>query len=355
MADERGEKTEPPSARRLEEARERGQVARSPEAGVALSVLAAAAFFAWGGTGWLRSVTSLLPEALDEFTAGPWSLPEAEEFIAHMLSRFLALTVPLVLVVASAVVGANVLQVGFMYAPKRLEPSWERLNPLKGLRNLLGAAALGELAKTPVKLLVMGWVAYATIRPQLHELLRMVGRDPLAGMSTTGSLGLTLLWRLGAAHVVLAALDYLYQRWSVARALRMTRQEVRDEMKQAEGDPGIRARFRSQHRRYAMRRMMKDVATADVVVTNPTHLAVALRYDAGSMHAPRVVAKGARLVAQRIRELARAAGVPVLEHRPLAQALYKAVPVGGEIPAALYRAVAEVLAHVWALGRRRRS
>ncbi|MBI3636878.1 MAG: EscU/YscU/HrcU family type III secretion system export apparatus switch protein, partial [Candidatus Rokubacteria bacterium] len=150
----------------------------------------------------------------------------------------------------------------------------------------------------------------------------------------------------------LAALDYGYQRWSHRRGLRMTREEVKEEMKQAEGDPQIRARFRSLHRQYAMRRMMTAVPKADVVVTNPTHLAIALKYDAGSMKAPKVVAKGARLIAERIRQVARQSGVPVVEHKPLAQALYKAVPVGGEIPGRLYRAVAEILAYVWTLNRR---
>jgi flagellar biosynthetic protein FlhB len=209
-----------------------------------------------------------------------------------------------------------------------------------------------ELGKAPIKLALLGVIAFVTVRPALASLMMGAGQSPLATLATVGELFVTLLWRLGFAHAALAALDYGYQRWSHRRQLRMTPQDVKDEARQSEGDPAIRARFRSLHRQYAMRRMMQDVAGADVVITNPTHLAVALSYRPG-MRAPKVIAKGARLVAERIRERARAAGVPIVENKPLAQALYKAAPVGTEIPATLYRAVAEVLAYVWSLAGRR--
>lgn len=353
MADDRGERTEQPTGKRLSEARERGQVPRTAEAGAAVSVLAAAGFLTWAGPGWLGTFQSLLAVTVSEMRPTPWTAEHAEQFGLRLLGYYLALAGPPVLAAAAAGVAVNLLQVGFVASGHPLRPNWAKLSPINGIRNLFGRAALVELAKAPLKLLILGGVTYVTLRPAVAALFLGAGQSPTSTLATVGELIVTLLWRLGLAHAALAAADYGYQRWSHRRGLRMTREEVKEETRLAEGDPTIRARFRSLHRQYAMRRMMQDVARADVVITNPTHLAVALAYRPEGMSAPRVVAKGARLIALQIRERARAAGVPVVEHQPLAQALYKAVPVGGEIPAALYRAVAEILAYVWGLGGRR--
>jgi flagellar biosynthetic protein FlhB len=353
MADDQGERTEQPTGKRLGEARERGRVPRSAEAAPAVAVLAAAGFLTWSGASWLSAFGALLPITLGALPADPWTPTEAVQFGRRMLEAFVTLAGPPVLTFALCKVAVNVLQVGFVFSLHPLSPRWEKLNPLTGLQALLGRGALMELAKAPLKLALFGLVAYVTIKNGLVSLLAGGGADPRVSIGIFGSLVTTLLWRLGTVHLVLAGLDYGYQRWSHRRGLRMTREEVKEETRQAEGDPAIRARFRSLHRQYATRRMMRDVATAHVVVTNPTHFAVALRYDAAAMRAPTVVAKGARLLALEIRERAKTAGVPIVEHRPRAQALYKAGPVGAEIPVALYRAVAEILAYVWALERRR--
>jgi flagellar biosynthetic protein FlhB len=354
MADDRGERTEQPSGRRLGEARERGHVPRSAEAGPAVAVLAAAGFLTWSGAAWLGGFAALLPMTLGALPSTPWSTADAEAFGWRMVRQFVVLAGPPILIFAACKVAVNLLQVGFVFSLKPLAPNLDKLNPITGLKNLLGTRALVDLAKAPLKLALFGLVAYGTIKSGLVTLLSTgATADPRTSLAIFGSLVTTLLWRLGAVHLALAAADYGYQRWSHRRSLRMTREEVKEETRQAEGDPAIRARFKSLHRQYAMRRMMQDVATADVVVTNPTHYAVALRYDPAAMKAPTVVAKGVRLIALQIRERAVAAGVPIVEHKPLAQALYKAVPVGAEIPSALYRAVAEILAYVWSLGRRR--
>lgn len=354
MADDRGERTEQPSGRRLGEARERGQVPRSAEAGPAVAVLAAAGFLTWSGASWLAGLAALLPMTLGALPSHPWTTAQAEEFGWRMTQQFILLAGPPILIFAVCKIAVNVLQVGFVFSLKPLAPNFGKLNPLTGLKGLLGTRALVDLAKAPLKLALFGLVAYVTIKHGLLTLLSSGGGvDPRTSLSVLGSLVTTLLWRLGAVHLALAGADYGYQRWSHHRGLRMTREEVKEEAKQSEGDPAIRARFKSLHRQYATRRMMQDVATADVVVTNPTHYAVGLRYDPTAMRAPTVVAKGVRLLALEIRERATAAGVPIVEHKPLAQALYKAVPVGAEIPSALYRAVAEILAYVWSLGHRR--
>jgi flagellar biosynthetic protein FlhB len=353
VADDRGDKTEQPTGKRLAEARAKGQVAKSPEAGTAVTVLAIAGFLSWTGPHWMESFTRIIPMTLQELSATPWEAPDALDFAGRVLPRFLAMVLPPVITIAVCALAINVAQVGFVVTGTPLAPNWGRLNPVTGFKRLFSSQALVALAKAPLKLAIFAAVAYATLRPQLPMMLTSAGRDAPATVSAFGALAVTLLWRLGLAHALLAAADYAYQRWAHRRSLRMTKEEVKEEARQAEGDPAIRARFRSLHRQYAMKRMMQDVATADVVVTNPTHYAVALRYEAGSMRAPQVVAKGIRLIALQIRERAMEAGVPVLEHKPLAQALYKSVPVGGEIPSALYRAVAEILAYVWALSGRR--
>jgi flagellar biosynthetic protein FlhB len=355
VADDRDARTEQPTAKRLGDARAKGQVARSSEAGTAVTVLAAAAFLSWAGPAWVRSLESMIPATFADLSASPWQTSDALDFGGRVLARFLTLVVPPVATIAVCAIAVNVLQVGFVVSTGPLAPNWGKLNPLTGFARLFSLSALVELAKAPLKLAILGAVAYTTLRPAVAGLMTGAGRDPAATVSEFASLALTLLWRLGMAQALLAGADYAYQRWSFLKSMRMTKEEVKDENRQAEGDPAIRARFRSLHRQYAMRRMMSDVATADVVVTNPTHYAVALRYEAGIMRAPVVVAKGIRLVALAIRARAREAGVPVVEHKPLAQALYKAVPVGAEIPAALYRAVAEILAYVWSLGGRRRG
>ena len=354
MADDQGQRTEQATPKRLQEARERGNVPRSGEVGPAMTVVAAAGFLSWMGPTWAGSLSALVPTIFGELQAPAWEIVDAEHFITRALLHFVLLAAPIVLAIAAVVIGANLLQVGFVLSGHPLKPDWSRLSFVNGVRNLLGGRAFVELGKAPFKLGLLAFIAYVTVKSELGPLMTVAGVDPIAGVKVFTGLALTLLWRIGLAHAALAAIDYGYQRWAHQRRLRMTKDEVREELRQAEGDPQIRARFRSLHKQYAMRRMMAAVPTADVVVTNPTHLAIALAYEAGSMKAPKVVAKGARLVAQRIRDAARAAGVSVVEHKPLAQALYKAVPIGGEIPSRLYRAVAEILAYVWALNRRLR-
>ena len=354
MADE-PERTEAPTGRRLEEARQKGQIARSAEFPTALMILGAAAFLSWSGPGWGRALTEIIPTFLGQVETGEWHPDVIHGLSLEVLGLSLRVLLPPVLFLAVVGVGANLLQVGFLFTTRPLTPNWGKLNPFQGLKHLIGKHSLVELVKAPLKLSLIGGLAVITVRPHLKELVILAGRDPWATVVTVSGLTLTLLWRIGAAYLALACLDYSYQRWSHRRSLRMTREEVKEEQRQSEGDPRVRARFRGLHRHYAMRRMMSQVPKADVVVTNPVHLAVALKYDRATMRAPQVVAKGVRLVAEEIKKRARAAGVAVVEHPPLAQTLYKSVPLGGEIPASLYRTVAEVLAYVYMLSQRQRA
>src|SRR5581483_393287 len=221
--------------------------------------------------------------------------------------------------------------------------------PLLALQRLFSLHGLIELAKTLLKAALVAFVLYQVYTESVPELLALAAGDLRASAAQLGALALRLGVTVGAALLGLGILDYGYQRWEFVRSSRMTKDELREEFKQTEGNPQIKSRIRALQRKIASRRMMQEVPKADVVITNPTHLAVALAYRAGEMSAPRVVAKGADAVAQRIKEIAREHEVPVLEDKPLARALYAAVEIGTEIPIELFQAVAEVLAYIYAL------
>src|SRR5581483_7270653 len=240
-------------------------------------------------------------------------------------------------------------QIGFAVRPQLLVPDPGRMNPARGMKRIFSAAGAVGLMKAVLKIAIVGAIAY--------RVLWRAGNDAVAapGMTLDELLAFTgygmrrLLIGMAMALGVLGVADYLWQRWRHERDLRMTRQEVKEEQKDSDGDPQIRGRFRRAHRELARRRMLTDVKTADVVLTNPVHVAVALRYRPAEMAAPRVVAKGAGELAQKIKDAARTAGIPIVERRALARALFRSVKIGSEIPPALYRAVAEILAYIFSL------
>jgi flagellar biosynthetic protein FlhB len=349
------ERTEAPTARRLAEARERGEVPRSREAASAAALLGAAAALAWQGPAMAAAMGRALRHAATlAADPTPWTLGDAATQLAGLVADLLRWAGPVAAAVWVASVVALVAQGGVVLALEPLAPRPARIDPVAGLRRWLSPTALGELAKLPVKLVVLSAVAVLTLSGTLPAAIRAAGGGPVAVLDATAAAGLTLLWRLGAVAGALGAADWALLRWQHRRRLRMTRAEVRDELRQTEGDPGVRARLRRLHRRLVgERRMLREVSRAHVVVTNPTTLAVALRYDPPTMRAPRVVAKGAGPLAARLREQAWRSGIPIVRQPGLAQALWRAVPVGREIPVALYLAVAEVLAMVWKLSRPR--
>jgi flagellar biosynthetic protein FlhB len=256
------------------------------------------------------------------------------------------------IVIGFLVIGlaAGYLQVGFMFSPKAMQPTFEKMNPLNGMKKiLLSRRSVVELAKSIIKIVVVGMVAYGGLQDVLAEAPTLVDSDPAGLLGFIGQAGFSIGLRTGLAFLVLAAVDYFYQRFEFEKEMRMSKEEVKEETKSTEGDPQVKSRVRGIQRRIAYRRMMQDVPRADVVVTNPTHLAVAIRYDVEKMNAPTVVAKGADLVALKIKEIALAHRIPVVEDRPLAQALYRSVEVGGQIPEKLFQAVAQLLAYIYRL------
>jgi len=351
MADDRddSQRTEEPTQRRLEEAHKKGEFANSRELGhwfmlaggtLVLIMLAPAMGRDLGGL-----LTTFLEKphliALDSF--GLQRLGAA--ILAHAGA---VLLVPLVVMVIAAL-ASGLLQHGFILAPDRLMPKLERISLGGGVRRLFSVRSLVEFAKGLVKLTVVGGVAVALMVPEFHGVEQMTTLGATELLHLIMRLGARLLVGLLAVVTAIAALDYLYQRLSFLRQMRMSRQEIRDELKQSEGDPQIRARLRQIRQERARRRMMAAVPDATVVVTNPTHFAVALKYELETMAAPLLVAKGADNIAFRIREVAAAAKVPVVESAPLARALYAGVEIGEEIPPEHYKAVAEIVGYVFRL------
>jgi flagellar biosynthetic protein FlhB len=253
---------------------------------------------------------------------------------------------PLLLVLVAATLLSPLLLSGWVFAPQALMPDFKRLNPIKGLKNLFSTHGLAELVKAIVKCALIGAIGAWTIAAGWAEMSALAGQPGAAGIAQVGGMIGTALFALAGGLVAIALIDVPYQYWRYHRELRMSREEIRQEMREMEGDPQLKARVRSLQRQAARRRMMAAVPTATVIVTNPTHFAVALDWREGAMRAPRVVAKGAGLVALRIRELGAAHGVPVLEAPPLARALHKHAELDAEIPPTLYAAVAQVLAWV---------
>ncbi len=349
-ADSDLEKTESPSPRRLAKAREEGQVARSRELSTFLALLAGGAGFSALGSGWVGHTLSALQGGL---TVSRRDAFEARALGDHLgsfaLDALIAIAPILAMIVGATVAGSLVLS-GFIFSTKAFAFDVGRLSPAKGLKRLMSVDGLSELGKALLKSALLGAIA-AWILWSHRDAFAGFGTMPLRSSLT--ALGGTLtrdFLILTAGVALIAGIDAPLQLWRHHKSLRMTKQEVRDEARESEGDPAQKARIRSLQRQAAQRRMMSEVPKADVVVVNPTHFSVAIAYNA-SMRAPRVVAKGSALVALRIRELAAEHRVPVLEAPPLARALYKHGDLGREIPFGLYEAVALVMAYVYQLER----
>ncbi len=264
--------------------------------------------------------------------------------------RALVITgLPIITLAAIAGVIANLLQTGIVFSMHPLKPDLGRINPLQGFKRLASPKALVDLVRNIIKLILLILVFWLTVNSRIEEIAVLGLVDPMAASQLVPAIGFDAAIRGTAVLGVIALIDFIWQRYQFRRDLRMSTQEVRQEHKEPEGDPLLRRRMRERGRALAERRMMAEVPSADVIITNPVHIAIALRYDSLAMGAPLVVAKGQRLIAQRIRDIAVQHGIAIVENRPLAQTINRTVEVGHEIPADLYKAVAEVLAFVFNL------
>ncbi len=348
MAEDLGNRTEAPTPRRLSDARQRGQVAKSTDLAAAIDLIGAALLLMLMGGLVVRGMHGLMGYVLGGL-AGATTVEQVLPVAAHAMAEGAKVLVPFLVVMALIAGVAHVVQVGWLFTLTPLAPKWGRLNPFSGVKNLVGTRNLAKTLLNSMKLalvLAVGGTFIAQVVRQLAVAPAMTA--PQAMLLIARLVGELALWLL----VVLLALgvaDWLYQRWQHRRDLRMTKQDVKDERRSMEGDPQVKAQRFRMAQKIALQRINSAVPKADVVVTNPTHVSVALRYDATSMRAPRVVAKGADEMAHRIRQVAVAHGVPIVERPPLARALYASVPVGREVQPKFYQAVAELLAFVYRL------
>jgi len=350
-----GEKTEPATPRRREEVRKKGQVAKSTDLNSAIVLLAATLSLYFLAPPLVRMLIDVTRSYFYEAPAAEIDADSMQALAMRIGLQVSGFFLPFMMIIITSAFLVNVVQVGFNMSAYPLMPRIEKLSPVAGFRRMFSVRSFAELLKAMFKIVVVGVVAYLTIRAEMDRLVSLMNVDVWGAWVFFGKLCFTLGMRIAIAFLAIGLADYGFQRYQFEQDIKMTKEEVRQEIKDFEGDPQIRARVRRVRRQLAISRMMAEVPRAHVVVTNPTFLAIALRYEMEKMHAPVVVAKGARLMAERIREVAALNSVPIVENAPLAQMLYKSVEVGSQIPERLYRAVAEVLAYVYQIDKRSRE
>ncbi len=349
-SDELGERSEPPTARRKAEARREGNIAKSPELGGALMLVAGTLLIALLGPGILGSFKTVLTAVLtDDVLGSPLAVSEASTVATYVAAAGGRIALPMLLLLAVAAYVFQFIQVGWLFTLKPVQPTLSKLDPIKGAKKLVGLTNLFKAALSVVKLALIMLVVVLTIYQYRREIVTMAYLSPIQALGKSALLVLNLSIRILVVLILLGLIDLAYQRWKHFQDLKMTKQEVKDEMKSVEGDPLVKRRRYRMQQSIAMQRINAAVPKADVIVTNPEHISIAIKYDAEKMTAPTVVAKGADYLALRIRQLALLNSIPIVERPPLARALYKQAAVGQEIPPDFYNAIAEILAYVYQL------
>lgn len=345
------DKTEKATPKKKADARKKGQVFQSREVSASLILVIMIVTIKALGSTLYGQITHYIKKTFTEY------IKMTDTFDISIVAKLyidgilvLAKTVlPLLLVAVLAAFIVGYVQVGFLFTFETLKPQGNRINPLSGFKRIFSMRSLVELAKSLIKIVIVGWVSYSYLKSKTDEVITLMSADLLDILSFIGSATFTVALRIAIAMIILGFLDFLYQKFDYEKNLKMTKQEVKDEYKQTEGNPEIKGKIKQKQRQMSMRRMMQDIPKADVVITNPTHFAVAIKYDAQKASAPIVVAKGQDYIALRIRQVATDNKVQIVENKPLARTLYSTVEIGEAIPPELYQAVAEILAFVYKL------
>ncbi len=352
MADDLGEKTEEATPKRRQDSREEGQVAKSQDLSGAILLVISTLTVAVAALWMFGEARVVVANVLDDSAADPLDPEGAGEVVRYIGLAAARIAAPVLLIAWAASFLGQFGQIGWLFAPKAVQPKLSKLNPLAGFKRIFGLNGLVKASLDSLKVLIVVVITVLTTQQYADQILVLPYLSVMQCLASCGSIMFDLALRILAVLLVLGVIDLAYQRWRMSRDLRMTKQQVKDEMKQTEGDPEVkRRRARMQHQ-IAMHRISAAVPRADVIVTNPEHISIAIKYDQETMHAPRVIAKGADHIAIRIRQIALKHSIPIVERKPLARALYKDVAVGQEIPPDYYSAVAEVLAYVYRLGGR---
>ncbi|MDR3563788.1 MAG: flagellar biosynthesis protein FlhB [Negativicutes bacterium] len=346
-----GEKTEEATPKKRDESRQKGQVAKSQELNSAFVILAAFLALKVVGSYMYTELADFMRFMFSHFSTTDMTITDIHVLFFTITSVFLKTTMPVMVFILVISLAVGFLQVGFVFSLEPLMPQFDRINPLSGFQRMFSKRSLVELVKSLIKILIIGFFIYRFMSRQAERIPQLITADLIDTLQLVSSLILDLAFQIGAVILVLAAIDYFYQWWEHNESIKMSKHEIKEEYKQTEGNPQIKGRIRERQRAMAMRRMMQEVPKATAVITNPTHFAIAIKYDK-EMNAPLVVAKGQDFLAERIKTLAKENKVAIVENKPLARALYATVEVGEVIPPELYQAIAEVLAYVYRLKRR---
>lgn len=345
-----GEKTEKASPKKKRDAREKGEVHKSADLVSALMLFLLFGALKAGYDGFAEAMRDFLRRALSptvaERAAHMTSLTAVTEY-RDVLFTVLPIGLPILLTAAACGILVHVVQTGPLFVSAKLKPNFGKINPINGFKRIFSSATLVELAKSILKVVILAWIIYKYLRSGMNSFARLIYVDVGSAFSQALSACFTMGMMIGLALIALAAVDVLYQWWKFEKDLRMTKQEVKEENKQTEGDPQIKGKIRQKQRKMSAMRMMRRLPEADVVVANPTHFAVALRYKRAEDKAPVVVAKGKDHLALRIREKAAEYRIRIVENKPVARALYASCEVGDEIPPELYQAIADILIYVY--------
>jgi flagellar biosynthetic protein FlhB len=354
MAEEAGEKSEEPTPHRLREAREKGQIAKSKEITTALLLIFSYMLFRYTGVYVWDNLTLMAQSIFNE-------IPHQREFSLSFAGYVLLLglrglafcVAPIFGLTVFVAFAAEAVQTGLVFSIDPLAPKLERISPGEGFKRMFSLMGFVELIKSILKIVIVFWIMWGAVKDDIPLIVVLINGQPWDAIVLGGSIAYKVAIRVGFFYIAIAILDYLYKRWEYMRGLKMTKQEIKEEYKRLEGDPMIKQRMRELQRQVAYQRMMAAVPKADVVVTNPIHIAVALKYEASKMKAPTVLAKGERKAAEQIKLIADGAYVPIMENEPLARSIYRTTDVGKQIPGELFQAVAEILAYVYKLKKNR--
>jgi flagellar biosynthesis protein FlhB len=342
-----GGKTEKATPKKRQEARKKGQTAKSQDINTAVVLLAVFLFLLFGGEYLRKGIFTLFENSLQENLLMDLTEGNIQSLLLFILKELSLSIGPILLVAMLAGVISNFLQVGFMVTTEAIQPKLEKINPISGFKRIFSMRAIVELMKSILKIGFVGIVTFTVLWRRMDEILILSKKSVGTALATLSSLTVQMGLFASGALLFLAVLDYFYQKYDFEKSIRMSKQDIKDEYKNTEGDPLIKSRIKQRQREMAMRRMMQEVPKADVVITNPTHFAVAIKYDDSKQDAPVVVAKGVDYTAQKIKLIAKENDVMTVENRPLARALYSQTEIGDTIPEEFFKAVAEILAFVY--------
>ncbi|EIT85098.1 flagellar biosynthesis protein FlhB [Fictibacillus macauensis ZFHKF-1] len=348
-----GEKTEQATPKKREETKKKGQVAKSADLNAAATLLASFLALLLFGESMAEKMMNLLRVLLSKGLVLQPTEENVHLLFANLVKDAVVAIAPVLVMVMVAGILANYLQIGWLFSMEAISMKWNRLNPLQGAKKIYSLRALVELVKSMLKISVIGGVTFFIIYRKKEELMKLSQVSLKSSLSSFGELIFEMGLFASILMLLVALLDYMYQKFDFEKSIRMSKQEIKDEHKKIEGDPKIKAKVKEKQRQLAMRRMMQDLPSADVIITNPTHYAIALKYDETKRDAPYVIAKGLDFVAQKMKEVAKAHNVTQVENRQLARTLYKETEIGDSIPEDLFKAVAEILAYVYQLKKKK--